>query len=164
MAFCCERTRYNEQTIKSKVIWKFWILIRTRKRWYNRKKELWCINMSISEVTIFSDPFSPPSSLFVTIFGNSLSSPLGDVIFWWTQFTQAKLSKGVQKIFTRFSQNLLKANIDKCHLITFHRLFNLRAGSEKKAELVEVNIDSRLSFDFTLLSFAERPVKTVCPV
>ena len=37
--------------------------------------------MSISEVTIFSDPFSPPSSLFVTIFGNSLSSPLGDVNF-----------------------------------------------------------------------------------
>lgn len=44
------------------------------------------------------------------------------------------------------------------------QLLNLRVGSEKKAELVEVNIDSRLSFDFTSLSFSERPVKTVCPV
>lgn len=44
------------------------------------------------------------------------------------------------------------------------KLLNLRAGSENKAELVEVNIDSRLSFDFMSLSFSERPVKTVCPV
>ena len=65
-----------------------------------------------------------------------------------------KLEKGVQSMFDWFSENFLKVNADKCHLIASSRvpvdiqISDIKVTSESRVKLLGIHIDNRLNFDY----------------
>ena len=55
---------------------------------------------------------------------------------------------------TCFSENFLKANADKCHLIVSSKvpvdvlISDIKVTSESKAKLLGIYVDNRLNFDY----------------
>ena len=65
-----------------------------------------------------------------------------------------KLEKGIQSIFDWFSENVLKANADKYHLIASSKIAvdiqicNIIVTSESRVTFLGLSIDNRFSFDY----------------
>ena len=65
-----------------------------------------------------------------------------------------KLKKGIQSMFDWFPENFLKANADKCHLITSSKvpvdiqISNIKVNSESRVKLLGIHIGNRLNFDY----------------
>ena len=65
-----------------------------------------------------------------------------------------KLEKGVESMFDWFSENFLKANADKCHLIASSKvpvniqISDIKVTSESKVKLLGIYIDNRMNFDY----------------
>ena len=57
-------------------------------------------------------------------------------------------------MFDWFSENFLKANADKCHLIPSSKvpvdtqISDIKVASESKVKLLGIHIDNRLNFDY----------------
>ena len=76
-----------------------------------------------------------------------------------------KLQGTLEQIFQWFSANHLVANAEKCHFLTSSKITNKIAisstniSSEQKVKLLQVNLESRLNFDYhvnTLLNKANK--------
>ena len=67
--------------------------------------------------------------------------------------TLGKLEKGIQSMIDWFSENFLKTNADKCHLIASSKvavdiqISNIKVTSESRVKLLGIHIDNRLNFD-----------------
>ena len=65
-----------------------------------------------------------------------------------------KLEKGIQSMFDWFSENFLKANSDKCHLIPSSKvpvdiqIFDIKVTSASKVKLLGIHVDNRFYFDY----------------
>ena len=65
-----------------------------------------------------------------------------------------KLEKGIQSMFDWFSENYLKVNAPKCHLITISKvpfeiqISDIKVTSESRVKLLDIYIDNRLNFDY----------------
>ena len=76
-----------------------------------------------------------------------------------------KLEKGIQSMFDWFSENFLKANADKCHLIASSKvpvhiqISDIKVTSESRVKLLGIHIDNRFNFIIMLVSFVRRPIK-----
>ena len=65
-----------------------------------------------------------------------------------------KLERGIQSMFDWFSENFLKTNADKCHLIASSKvpvdiqISDIKVTSESRVKLLGIHIDNRLNFDY----------------
>ena len=65
-----------------------------------------------------------------------------------------KLEKGIQNMFDWFSENFLKTNADKYHLIVSSKvpvdtqMCNIKVTNESRVILLDIDIDNRLDFDY----------------
>ena len=65
-----------------------------------------------------------------------------------------KLEKGIQNMFDWFSENFLKTNADKYHLIVSSnvpvdtQMCNIKVTNESRVILLDIDIDNRLDFDY----------------
>ena len=75
-----------------------------------------------------------------------------------------KLEKGIQSMFDWFSENFLKSNADKCHVIASSKVLvdvqvsDIKVTSESRVKRLGIHIDSRLNFYYHV-SFVSKPVK-----
>ena len=76
-----------------------------------------------------------------------------------------KLEKGIQVMYDCFSENVLKANDDKCHLSASSevpadiQISNLKVTSESRVKLLSFHIDSTLNFDYHASQFCKKASK-----
>ena len=76
-----------------------------------------------------------------------------------------KLEKGIQSMFDWFSENFLKANADKCHLIASSKvpvdiqISDIKVTSESRVKLLGIHIDSRLNFDYHVSQLCKKASK-----
>ena len=76
-----------------------------------------------------------------------------------------KLEKGIQIMFDWFSENFLKANADKCHLIASSKvpvdihISDIKVTSESRVKLLGIHIDSRLNFDYHVSQLCKKASK-----
>ena len=76
-----------------------------------------------------------------------------------------KLEKGIQSMFDWFSENFLKANADKCHLIASSKvpvhiqISDIKVTSESKVKLLGIHIDNRLTFDYHVSQLCKKASK-----
>ena len=76
-----------------------------------------------------------------------------------------KLEKGIQSIFDWFSENILKANADKCHLIASSKvpvdiqISDIKVTSESRVKLLGIHIDNRLNFDYHVSQLCKKASK-----
>ena len=65
-----------------------------------------------------------------------------------------KLEKGIQNMFDWFSENFLKTNADKYHLIVSSKvpvdtqMCNIKVTNESRVILLDIDIDNRLDFEY----------------
>ena len=65
-----------------------------------------------------------------------------------------KLEKGIQNMFDWFSENFLKTNADKYHLIVSSKvpvdtqMCDIKVTNESRVILLDIDIDNRLDFDY----------------
>ena len=65
-----------------------------------------------------------------------------------------KLGKGIRSMFDWFSENFLKSNADKCHLIASSKvpvdiqISDIKVTSESRVKILGIHIDSRLNFGY----------------
>ena len=77
-----------------------------------------------------------------------------------------KLEKGIQSMFDWFSENFLKANAGKCHLIASSKvpvhiqISDIKVTSESRVKLLGIHIDNRLNFDYHVLAGIFKYVET----
>ena len=68
-------------------------------------------------------------------------------------------------MFDWFSENFLKANADKCHLIASSKvpvdiqISDIKVTSESKVKLLSIQIDNRLNFDYHVSQFCKKASK-----
>ena len=75
-----------------------------------------------------------------------------------------KLEKGIQSIFDWFSENFLKANADKCHLIASSKVpvhIQFSDIKESRVKLLDIHIDNRLNFDYHVSQLCKNASKKV---
>ena len=66
------------------------------------------------------------------------------------------LEKSIQIMSDCFSENILKTNADKCHLIASSKvpvnfqISNIKGTSESWVKLLDIHIENRLNFDYHL--------------
>ena len=76
-----------------------------------------------------------------------------------------KLEKGMQSMFDWFSENFLKANADKCHLIASSKvpvhiqISDIKVTSESRVKLLGIHIDNRLNFDYHVSQLCKKASK-----
>ena len=76
-----------------------------------------------------------------------------------------KLEKGIQSMFDWFSENFLKANADKCHLIASSKvpvniqISDIKVTSESRVKLLGIHIDNRLNFDYHVSQLCKKASK-----
>ena len=75
-----------------------------------------------------------------------------------------KLEKGIQSMFDWFSENFLKANADKCHLIAsskvpVHIQISDIKVTESRVKLLGIHIDNRLNFDYRVSQLCQKASK-----
>ena len=76
-----------------------------------------------------------------------------------------KLEKGIQSMFDWFSENFLKANADKCHLIASSKvpvdiqISDIKVTSESRVKLLGIHIDNRLNFDYRVIQLCKKAMK-----
>ena len=76
-----------------------------------------------------------------------------------------KLEKGIQSMFDWFSENFLKANADKCHLIASSKvpvhiqISDIKVTSESRVKLLSIHIDNRLNFDYHVSQLCKKASK-----
>ena len=76
-----------------------------------------------------------------------------------------KLEKGIQSMFNWFSENFLKTNADKCHLIASSKVLvdiqisDIKVTSGSKVKLLGVHIDNRLNFDYNVSQLCKKASK-----
>ena len=76
-----------------------------------------------------------------------------------------KLEKDVQSMFDWVSENLLKANADKCHLIAHSKvpadiqISDIKVTSECRVKLFGIHINNRLKFDYHVSQLCKKASK-----
>ena len=76
-----------------------------------------------------------------------------------------KLEKGKKSIFDWFSENFLKANADKCHLIASSKvpvdiqISHIKVTSESRVKLSSIHVDNKLNFDYYFSQFCKKASK-----
>ena len=76
-----------------------------------------------------------------------------------------KFEKAIQNMLDWFSDNILKSNVDKCHLIASSKvqvdiqISDTKVTSESRVKLLGIHIDNRFNFIIMLVSFVRRPIK-----
>ena len=79
--------------------------------------------------------------------------------------TLEKLKKGIQSMFDWSSENILKANADKCHLIASSKvpadiqISDLKVTSESRVKLLGIHIHNRLNFDYHVSQLCKKNSK-----
>ena len=78
-----------------------------------------------------------------------------------------KLEKGIQSKFDSFSENFLKANADKYHLIASSivpvdiQISDIKVTSESRVKILCIHIDSRLNFDYDVSQLCKKARKNL---
>ena len=67
-------------------------------------------------------------------------------------------------MFDWFSENLLRANADKCHLIAYKvpvdiQISDIKVTSEFRVKFLVIHIDNRLNFDYDVSQFCKKASK-----
>ena len=76
-----------------------------------------------------------------------------------------KLEESIQIMSDWFSENILKTNTDKCHLITSSKvpvnfqISNIKGTSESWVKLLDIHIENRLNFDYHLSQVCKKASK-----
>ena len=75
-----------------------------------------------------------------------------------------KLEKGIRSMSDWFSENLLRANADKCHLIAYKvpvdiQISDIKVSSEFRVKFLIIHIDNRLNFDYDVSQFCKKASK-----
>ena len=76
-----------------------------------------------------------------------------------------KLEKGIQSMFDWFSEDVLKANDDKCHLIASSKvpadiqISDIKVTSQSRDKLLGIHIDNRLNFDYHVSQLCKKASK-----
>ena len=76
-----------------------------------------------------------------------------------------KLEKSIQSMFDWFSENLLKANDYKCHLIASSKvpvdiqISDIKVTSKSRVKLLGIHIDNRLNFDYHVSQLCKKASK-----
>ena len=76
-----------------------------------------------------------------------------------------KLEKGIQSMFDWFSEDFLKANADKCHLIASSKvpadiqISDIKVTSQSRDKLLGIHIDNRLNFDYHVSQLCKKASK-----
>ena len=76
-----------------------------------------------------------------------------------------KIEKGIQSMFDWFSENFLKANADKCHLIAISKvpvdiqISNIKVTSDSRVKLLGIHKDNRLNFDYHVTQLCKKTSK-----
>ena len=76
-----------------------------------------------------------------------------------------KLEKGIQSMFDWFSEDFLKANADKCHLIASSKvpadiqISDIKVTSQSRDKLLAIHIDNRLNFDYHVSQLCKKASK-----
>ena len=76
-----------------------------------------------------------------------------------------KLEKGIQNMFDWLSENFLKANADKCHLIVSSKvpvdiqMCDIKVTSKSRVKLLDIDIDNRLDFDYRVSQICKKASK-----
>ena len=71
----------------------------------------------------------------------------------------------MQSMFDWFSENFLKANADKCHLIASSKvpidiqISNIKITSESRVKLLGIHIDNRLNLDYHVSQLRKKASK-----
>ena len=74
-----------------------------------------------------------------------------------------KLEKVIQSMFDWFTENFLKANADKCHLIASSKIpvdiwiSDVKVTSASSVKFLGIHTDHKLNFDY--VSLVRKPVK-----
>ena len=75
------------------------------------------------------------------------------------------LEKCIKSMFDWFSENFLKANADKCHLIASSKvpvdiqISDIKVTSESRVKLLGIHIDNRLNFDYRVIQLCKKAMK-----
>ena len=76
-----------------------------------------------------------------------------------------KFEKGIQSMSDWFSENFVKANADKCHLIASSKvpvdiqISDIKVTSESRVKLLGIHIDNRLNFDYHVSQLCKKASK-----
>ena len=76
-----------------------------------------------------------------------------------------KFEKAIQNMFDWFSENILKSNFDKCHLIASSKvqvgiqISDIKVTSESRVKLLGIHIDHRLNFDYDVIQLCKKSSK-----
>ena len=80
----------------------------------------------------------------------------------------ASLEEASKSLFTWFDNNLMKSNVDKCHLlVSSNEKVTIKIGSHeiantKREKLLGVHVDSGLSFDYHISEICKKANLKVC--
>ena len=73
-----------------------------------------------------------------------------------------KFEKAIQNMLDWFSYNILKSNVDKCHLIASSKvqvdiqISDTKVTSESRVKLLGIHIDNRLNFDYDVSQLCKK--------
>ena len=73
-----------------------------------------------------------------------------------------KFEKAIQNMLDWFSDNILKSNVDKCHLIASSKvqvdiqISDTKVTSESRVKLLGIHIDNRLNFDYDVSQLCKK--------
>ena len=76
-----------------------------------------------------------------------------------------KFEKAIQSMLDWFSENILKSNGDKCHLIASSKvqvdiqISDIKVTSESRVKLLGIHIDNRLNFDYDVSQLCKKSSK-----
>ena len=76
-----------------------------------------------------------------------------------------KFEKAIQNMLDWFSDNILKSNVDKCHLIASSKvqvdiqISDTKVTSESRVKLLGIHIDNRLNFDYDVSQLCKKASK-----
>ena len=80
----------------------------------------------------------------------------------------ASLEEASKSLFTWFDNNLMKSNADKCHLLVSSnekvtiQISSHEIANTKCEKLLDVHIDSGLSFDYLISEICKKASRKVC--
>ena len=80
----------------------------------------------------------------------------------------ASLEEASKSLFTWFDNNLMKSNVDKCHLlVSSNEKVTIKIGSHeiantKREKLLGVHLDNGLSFDYHISGICKKASRKVC--
>ena len=76
-----------------------------------------------------------------------------------------KFEKAIQNMLDWFSDNILKSNVDKCHLIASSKvqvdiqISDTKVTGESRVKLLGIHIDNRLNFDYDVSQLCKKASK-----